>query len=112
MSNVLDRLRKKHGSPVVINGETFHVRSLNLGELRRLDALTPDNKTGFLVGCALCTDETGEPAFSKLPEETDAEWAAGVLKMLDDVPTETIRALSDGVAAIGRVPKLETVAKN
>lgn len=129
MSNVLIRLRKKRGYPVEINGDTFHVRSLTIGELRRLEALdgiktpeTPEEyaekslaqsrRTGFVVGCALCTDESGEAAIPKTLEETDAAWSDRVLEELSDIATESIRALSEGVTKIGVTPKAESVIKN
>lgn len=112
MSKVLERLRKKHGYPVEINGETFYVRSLNIGELRRLDKVDSDSKTGFVIGCALCFDGTGEQELPKLIDETDAAWSERVLGELSDVATETIRALSEGISKIGMTPKAETVLKN
>ena len=112
MSKVLERLRKKHGNAVEINGETFNVRSLTIGELRRLDKIEADQKTGFVIGCALCSDENGTQELPQAEGETDALWSERVLTELADVETETIRALSDGVAKIGRTPKAETIVKN
>jgi hypothetical protein len=111
MSGVLNRLKKKRGFPVVIDGETYYVRSPTIGELRRLDVIPADLKTGFLVGCALCADAGGEPEIPKT-EDSDEAWAKRVLDELQDVPTETIRALSEGVAAIGRTGSVEGAAKN
>jgi hypothetical protein len=113
MSSVLSRLKKKRGYPVDIDGETFHVRSLTIGELQRLDLLAAEHKTGFVVGCALCCEASGEQELPRATGEDDTAWAARVLTELADVPTETIRALSDGVAAIGKTPAtLEKLAKN
>jgi len=112
VSAVLERLRKKRGYPVTIDGETFYVRSLTIGELRRLDSLDAEAKTGFVVACALCADANGGQELPQAEGESDATWALRVLTELADVPTETIRALSDGVAKIGKTPALETVAKN
>lgn len=112
MSKVLERLRKKRGTAVVIGDETFHVRSLTIGELRKLDLLSADDKTGFIVGCALCESGDGGRAIEQTPGESDADYAARVLGELSDVPTDAIRALSEGVARIGMTPKMETVIKN
>lgn len=112
MSNVLERLRKKRAFPVMIDGQEFHVRTPTIGELRRLDAMTADNRTGFLVGCTLCSDASGVQEIPKQADEEDAKWAERVLDALADVPTETIRALSDGVAKISQTPTLEVVVKN
>lgn len=112
MSGVLDRLRKKRGFPVEIDGETYFVRSPTIGELKRLESLEANDKTGFLMGCALCVDAGGLPEFPKDDGETDPAWASRVLDSLSDVPTQTIRALSDGVAALNKAPKLEGVLKN
>lgn len=116
MSKVLERLRKKHGYPVEINGETFHVRSLNLGELRRLDSVseggTADRRTGLFYALAICADETGSPAFPKADDETDAALADRVSAELADVPMETLTAISEAVSKIGKQPKAEAVLKN
>lgn len=112
MSKVLERLRKKRGRLVTIDSEDFYVRSLTIGELRRLDALKPDERTGFIVGCALCDGADGGQEIPKGGDEDDSQWAARVLEELADVPSETIKCLADGVAAIGKTPNLETVVKN
>ena len=111
MSNSLSRLRKKRAYPVTIDGEGYHVRSLTIGELRRLDALDADSKTGFVVGCALC-DENGAAELPRIEGETDSVYSARVLVELDDVPTENIRALSEAVGNIGKTPTIEAIAKN
>jgi len=113
MSSVLSRLKKKRGYPVEIDSETFFVRSLTSGELQRLDNLDAGYKTGFVVGCALCCEASGQQELPKAEGESDHDWATRVLSELADVPTETIRSLSDGVAAIGKTPAtLEKIAKN
>jgi hypothetical protein len=113
MSGVLDRLKKKRGYPVVVDGQTFHVRSLTIGEFKRYANVKDDAKTGFVIGCALCCDENGDQEFPKLtPAESDVEWAARVLDELEDVPSENIRAISDGVAALSKTPSASAVAKN
>jgi hypothetical protein len=35
-----------------------------------------------------------------------------VIQLLDDVPTETIRQLSEGVANIGKMPTVKALLKN
>lgn len=115
MSSVLSRLQKRRASAIEIDGETFYVRAMTIGELRRVDALVKedaDKRTGFVVGCTLCADAEGAQALPPAEGETDAAWADRVLSELADVPTSTIAALSKGVADIGRTPKLETIAKN
>ena len=112
MSDVLDRLRKKRGFPVTIGDETFHVRSLTIGELKRLKTVADDDKTGFMVGCTLCADEGGKQAIPPLDEETDADWSKRVVDALADVPSETIRSLSEGIAALSKTPSSTAVAKN
>ncbi len=112
MSKVLERLKKKYGHPVQIGEETFHVRSLTIGELRRLDKLQPEERTGFIVGCALCDGPEGNQALPNGDGEEDAQWAARVLEELADVPSETIKLLADGVSAIGKPVALETIVKN
>ena len=112
MSNALKRLRtRRKGVPVVIDDETYFVRSLTIGELQRLDALEPEKRTGFVIGCTLC-DSDGQPEIYTDVGETDAEYSARVLIELSDVPSESIRQLSEGVAAIGKVPAMATIVKN
>jgi hypothetical protein len=96
---------------VIIDDETYFVRSLTIGELQRLDALEPEKRTGFVIGCTLC-DSDGQPEIYTDVGETDAEYSARVLMELSDVPSESIRQLSEGVAAIGKVPAMATIAKN
>lgn len=112
MSRELEKLRKKRGYPVEHDDQTFYVRSLTLGELRRLDQLSQEDKTGFVVGSSLCSDQSGIQEIPKLESEDDQAYSKRVMIELDDVPTETIRALSEGVAAIGKAPKVESVIKN
>lgn len=111
MSNVLARLSKKRAFPIVIDDETFHVRSLTIGELKRLDSIKGDNRTGFVLGCAL-VEESGQTVIPKNADETDDQWSERVLEQLSDVPTQTIKQLSDGVAQIGKTPNAVAVEKN
>lgn len=112
MSDVLNRLKKKRAYPVEVDGESYFVRPLTIGELMRLDTIERESKTGFLIGCALCRDVSGEQEMPRTESESDSDWAKRVLIMIADVPTETIRALSEGVATVGRTPNIEAVAKN
>lgn len=112
MSDVLNKLRKKRGTDVEVNGDTFHVRGLTLGELRRIDALPNELKTGFVVGCTLFAENKVDAEFPQQPEESDAAWAGRVTEQLGDVPTDTIRELSEQVAKIGKTPKQADVVKN
>lgn len=112
MSEVLNRLKKKRGYPVVIDEETFYVRSLTIGEFKRLGEIQDDQRTGFTIGCALCSDDKGEPEIPQKDGEADSAWAERVLEELADVPSETIRALAEGVASLSKTPKASAVAKN
>lgn len=112
MSKVLERLKKKRGHAVPIGDETFYVRSLTVGELRRLDKIQPDERTGFIIGCALCDGEDGNQEVPRRDGEDDSQWAARVLEELADVPSESIKALADGVSAIGKPISIETIVKN
>lgn len=112
MSKVADRLRKKRGSPVEIDGETFYVRALTLGEHRRLAEMPDHLRTPFLIGCVLCVDAGGDPELPKLASETYEQWAERIAEPVDDIPTDTIRALSEGVAALSKVPKPASILKN
>ena len=106
---------------MTIGEDVFHVRSLTIGELRRLDEVSnwisatgvkTDLRTGLFYGLALCADVEGSPAIPKEESETDAAFAERVTNELADVPTEVLRALGDAVSKIGTTPKPETVAKN
>ena len=111
MSDVLNRLRKKRGSPINIDGETFYVRSLTIGELTQLDTINADERTGYVVGCAL-VNEDGSQVIPKADSESSIDYAKRVLQELDDVPTANIKAISDGVANLGKSVKPEAVLKN
>lgn len=112
MSEVLNKLRKKRGSEIVINGDTFYARGLTLGELRRVDGLPNELKTGFVVGCTLFAENGTDQEFPQLPEENDIAWAERVTAELADVPTDTIREYSERVANLGKVPNQADVVKN
>jgi hypothetical protein len=114
MSDVLARLKKKRAYPVTIEGELYHIRPMTIGEITRMKPLDNDSKTGFVVGCTLCDDEAGTQTIPKKaePPESDKDWAARVLAELADVPSETIRALSEAVAALSKTPSASAVAKN
>lgn len=124
MSPVLERLRKKRAYPVKIDGDVFHVRSLTIGELRRLDAVSvmadstdsaeekAQLRTGLFYALAICADETGEAAFPKLVDESDASLARRIKDEFSDVPLETLRAIGEAVQKIGQTPKVETIVKN
>jgi hypothetical protein len=112
MSETMAKLRKKRGAAVEVEGDTFHVRSLTLGELRRVDALPNEEKTGFVIGCTLCSGPDGEPEFPKQSDETDSAWAKRITEQLGDVSTDKIRLLSERVASLGKVPKTSDIVKN
>jgi hypothetical protein len=114
MSDVLARLKKKRGYPVTIDGELYHIRPMTIGEITRMKPLDNDSKTGFVVGCTLCDDQAGTQTIPKTGDssETDEAWAARVLVELADVPSETIRALSESVANLSKTPSAAAVAKN
>jgi len=111
VSNVLDRLKKKRGTSVTINDDQFRVRSLTIGELKRLDAVIGDERTGFVLGCALLADDDS-PAVAKADSESDSDWSKRVLTALEDVPSDTIRQLSDAIGNLGKTPTAEAVRKN
>ena len=111
-STVLDRLRKKRGSPIEIDGEVFHVRSLTIGEMKRLNELNDTDKASFAIGCALVNADGSQVIEQRQGDQTDSQWAADVAKHLEDVPGSTVLALNDGIARLIRPVKPETVAKN
>lgn len=112
MSNVLDRLRKKRGSPIEIDGEVFHVRSLTIGEMKRLNELNDTDKVSFAIGCSLVNQDGSQVLPDKLQAETDAEWSSRVATYLEDVPGSTVLALNEGIAKLIKPAKPEVIAKN
>lgn len=137
MSNVLSNLRKKRGFPVVIDDDTFHVRSLTYGELLRIDSLfqsppasaseTPEQfefrirqsfrKSAYMVGCALCSSELGGQQLPRNENETAVEWADRIITEFEEVESDKIRLLSEAVGKLsqgnrGKPVSLETMVKN
>lgn len=112
MSETFKKLRKKRGTPMELDGDTFYVRDLTLGELRRVDALAKEDKTGFVIGCALCTGVDGGPEIPQQEGETDSNWSKRVAKELEDVPTDKIRELCEGASKSVKVPKTADIVKN
>lgn len=112
MSETLKKLRKKRGSAVKIDDDTFYVRVLTFGERRRVLTIPKEDSDGFVVGCYLCVDAEGTPACPINPGETDNDWAKRVTEALDDVPTDTIRHLSEAVGNLEKIPKVADIVKN
>jgi hypothetical protein len=112
MSETLTKLRKRRCSSVTVNGDEYFVGSLTKAEIRRYEALPGEDKTGFVMGCVLRVDAGGEREFPQEPDESDQQWAHRVGGLLEDVPTETIREISEAVSKLGTVPKAADVVKN
>ena len=141
MSKVLDNLRKKHGFPVEIDGETYHVRPLTFGEMFKSERLFPIDaeseattlteasknldarlkqsflRTAYMVGCVLCTGVDGEPAFPRQPDQSIESWVEGVNEQLADVENVKLKQLLDaagklGLTSTGQPVSVETLAKN
>ncbi len=110
MSTVLDAIRIRRCYPVK-GVEGAYVRSLTRGELKRISELPPDLKDEFLFGCVL-TDAKGNAAFTQEKSETDEAFAKRVGDALLDMDTQTRNDIGDAVARIGKVPDVETIAKN
>lgn len=112
MSNVLERLKKKRGSPVEIEGDTFYVRSLTIGEMKRLNELDDTAKVAFAIGCSLVNQDGSQVMPDKANGETDAEWSTRIGEQLVDVPGSTVLAINEAIARLIKPSKPEAVAKN
>lgn len=137
MSKTLDNLRKRRGTSIEIDGDTFYVRALTIGESDRVTRLfpvtvphendTPEQsaerqkqhwrRTAYTIGCYLCDDLDGTPTFPRLADETAEQWADRIVKELDDIEGDKIRALSEKVVNLGNAKNgkpvsVETLVKN
>ena len=106
--SVLDKMKKRRCYPISLGDEKIHVRAMTLSELTRIDAIDADNRTGFMLGCCLVSDD-GNPEFTKRPAdgdqpaEDDNAFGKRVMDAMVDVDPPTIRAAIDGIAKVGTV---------
>lgn len=121
MATMLDRLRKRRCYPVALgNDEKVYCRSLTLGELQALEHLPPDLTTPFAIGCAL-VDDVGQQEIPRMivadestgaPAETNEAFARRALAALTDVPSDSIRLISEAINKINTAPPVEDLVKN
>lgn len=110
---ILEKLANRNAYPEKLrNGEQIHVRALSLDQLDRIDKLEPNLKTGFLIGCCLCT-ERGVPEIQQDKGEEDAKFSERVLTDVKAVGmgTDTLREIQQAIGRIGRAD-VEELAKN
>jgi hypothetical protein len=111
MAGVLDKIRKRKAYPVTLpNGEEIHIRQMSMGEHVRRAALTGDANLGFMVGCILAEDN-GDTAYSKKPEESDAEFGLRVATDCELDPA-SFHAIQEAVKKLEKVPSQEVLIKN
>jgi len=109
---VLDKLKKRRCYSITVNDEQINVRSLSYGELARLDNVKTEVKPGFIVGCAVLEDD-GSRAFSQAEGESDDDFATRVAAECPDVPSDTLRLLSDTIQKLNHsLPTQENLRKN
>lgn len=111
MSDSLNRLKRKRANRITVGDDVFFVRTLTIGELKQMDGISGDDKTAYVVACAL-VNEDGSQVIKRNEGESSTDYAKRALIELEDVETATIKALTDGVAAIGKPANAEAVVKN
>lgn len=112
MTGVLDKIRKRMAYPVTLpNGEVITIRSLSMGEQVRSGAIVDgDARIGFLVGCVLAEDD-GTAAYSKVTNESDAEFGMRVASECD-LDTPSFQAIQSALEKLNKVPSQDIIIKN
>lgn len=112
MASVIDKLKKRRSYPITIDGETFHIRAMTLGEMKRMESIDQEKAVGFMLGSALVEPDTTR-SFPQAEGETDEAFADRVAETLADTPSDTIRAIGDRVQKLNHsMPSQESLAKN
>lgn len=110
--SVANTLRKRRFWPVVIDGETIHIRALLMSEIHTVDAFRDEEESvGYVLGCTLLNEDKS-PAYTPSADESPKQFGARVMADLD-LPLDTksellakISKLSDGP------PKPDDLKKN
>jgi hypothetical protein len=107
-----EKLLKRQCYPVKVSeGETVHVRSLTVSELRRQFDLQHGNQALFSIGKTLCNPD-GSPAYPQSPEEDDATYAARIAAEFAEVPNSVVHELASAITKISTAQPLEKLTKN
>jgi hypothetical protein len=113
MSQELARLRAlRFAQKISIRGEEFWVRKMTLSELSRLEKVPTDDKTGFMVGCVLCTGPEARQSIPKNEDETDLDWGRRVMIELGDIQFEVVKWLSDSIGKLRDEVDIEVIMGN
>lgn len=123
--SVLEKLKTRRSYPVKIGDVDVKVRAMTIGELTEVDKISDSLKTGFVVGCCLCSED-GQPAFTRRrtmeglevlsegnvgADEAAEDFAKRVMDALNDVSTETLKEISRAIGEIGSID-IEGLRKN
>ncbi len=115
--SVLDKLAKRRFYPVSIGDQEVHVRSLTIREIKRLDAVDYDARTGLVLGFALLEPD-GSPVFVQrksadgIDAETDSEFSDRVIEQLSETPMDNLAAVSQAVQRLGQPVDSDKLKKN
>lgn len=108
---IVSKLINRRCFPVKLGEETVHIRSLTLGEGRRLNKLPAEQSPSFAIGKALVNPD-GSPAFNQNPEETDTNFVERMSDELAEVPQDVLFSLLAEVNRITTAPDSEKLRKN
>lgn len=110
--SVIDKLRKRRFYPVVIDGETVHIRALLDSELRTVtDFQNDDASVGFAIGKAVVAEDASA-VFTQLTDETPQEFGRRVLTEVD-LPSDTKAELTSKILKLSNgPPSIEDLKKN
>ena len=112
MSQVIAKLRKRRFYPVLIDGETIHLRALLDSEHKEVEPISQDVESfGYAIGCCLM-NEDGTAVFSRNPDEDAKTFGARVLTELD-LPDDTRSDISKAILKLqSGPPDLDSAIKN
>ncbi len=113
-SSVVERLRKRRCFPLVIDGETVHIRSLTESEKRIvMDFKDCEQSFGYAIGMGLVNDDRTQ-VFMMSPDETAIQFGERVL-VEADLPTDTRTQLATSILKLTNGPtaeQLKAIEKN
>lgn len=103
MKSVAEKIRRRRFYPVVIDGETIHLRALLNSELTTVQTFrTEDESVGYAIGCSLLNEDQ-TPVFVPTPDESAKQFGGRVLVELD-LPTDTRAELVEKILKLSNGP--------
>lgn len=100
-----ERLKKRRPKQVKVDGESFTVRSLTIGETLLIQEMAQDAsrqaKVPAFIASRCILDDDGSPLFS---DESDAD--------IGEIPTDTLNELANEIGRLSNAGSFVKIEKN